>query len=161
MLRRRAAVRPVRSLTERAQTAVANRRVFPYLIGVIAATSLVTGIVVHLIDRKDFPSFGVGVWWAVVTLGTVGYGDVVPHTGWGRVVGSVVIVLGVTFISFLIAIVTSLFVDVDRAGESDELLARHHDIVGLLQGLEGQMTALTARMTALEERIPAPPDAGP
>jgi hypothetical protein len=36
------------------------------------------------------------------------------------VVGSVVIVLGVTFISFLIAIVTSLFIDVDRASQDDE-----------------------------------------
>jgi hypothetical protein len=35
----------------------------------------------------------------MVTIGTVGYGDIVPHTGWGRVLGAVVIV--VTFISFL------------------------------------------------------------
>jgi len=87
--------------------AVENRRVFPYLIGVTALTAVATGLVAHLIDRKDFPTFGIGVWWAVVTLGTVGYGDVVPHTAWGRLLGSVVIVCGVTFISFLIAIVTS------------------------------------------------------
>jgi len=37
----------------------------------------------------------------MVTIGTVGYGDIVPHTGWGRVLGAVVIVVGVTFISFL------------------------------------------------------------
>ena len=49
-----------------------------------------------IIDRTDFPTFGDGVWWAVVTLGTVGYGDIAPHTGWGRVLGSVVIVAGVT-----------------------------------------------------------------
>src|SRR5262245_34345261 len=103
---------PVRSrLAERAETAVANRRVFPYLAAVTAATAVVAGLVVHVIDKKDFPTFGIGVWWAIVTLATVGYGDVVPHTGWGRVVGSVVIIFGVTFISFLIAIVTSLFVD--------------------------------------------------
>jgi len=49
--------------------AVQNRRVFPYLVGVIAATSALTGAVAHVIDRKDFPTFGVGVWGAVVTLG--------------------------------------------------------------------------------------------
>ena len=70
-------------------------------------------LIAHLIDRKDFPTFGIAVWWAIVTLGTVGYGDVVPHTAWGRVLGGVVIVCGVTFISFLVAIVTSLF---DRRG---------------------------------------------
>ena len=98
-------------LRNRAMRAVSNRRVFPYLVGVIACTSVLTGLIAHLIDRKDFPSFGIGVWWATVTLGTVGYGDVVPHTTWGRVLGGAVIVCGVTFISFLIAIVTSLFID--------------------------------------------------
>ena len=103
----------------RAMLAVSNRRVFPYLVGVIAFTSVATGLIAHLIDRKDFPSFGIGVWWAVVTLGTVGYGDVVPHTAWGRVLGGIVIVCGVTFISFLIAIVTSLFSDASRDAERE------------------------------------------
>ena len=52
---------------------------------------------------SDFPTFGTGVWWAIVTLATVGYGDVVPHTAWGRVLGAVVILIGVTFLSFLTA----------------------------------------------------------
>jgi ion channel len=73
-----------------------------------------------LVDRTDFHTFGDGVWWAVVTLGTVGYGDIVPHTGWGRVLGSVVIVAGVTFLSFLTATVTSLFVSAARAGADRE-----------------------------------------
>jgi voltage-gated potassium channel Kch len=69
------------------------------------------------VGNKDFPTFGIGLWWAIATLGTVGYGDVVPHTAWGRVLGGVVIVFGVTFISFLVAIVTSLFVDSTNAGD--------------------------------------------
>jgi voltage-gated potassium channel len=123
-------------------TAVENRRVFPYLVGVTALTAVVTGLVAHLIDRKDFRTFGVGVWWAVVTLGTVGYGDVVPHTGWGRVLGSVVIVCGVTFLSFLIAIVTSLFVDADRAREKDASQARHDEVLELLQAMDARLEAI-------------------
>jgi len=122
--------------------AVENRRVFPYLIGVTALTAVVTGLVAHLIDRKDFSTFGIGVWWAVVTLGTVGYGDVVPHTGWGRFLGSVVIVCGVTFISFLIAIVTSLFIDANRAAEEDALEARHDELVALLRTVDARLQAL-------------------
>ena len=94
--------------------AVANRRVFPYLAFITVVLGLVAGFVVTLIDRRDFPTFGTGVWWAIVTLGTVGYGDVVPHTGWGRVVGSAVIVLGVTFIAYLTATVTSYFVSAEE-----------------------------------------------
>jgi hypothetical protein len=63
--------------------AVENRRVFPYLVAVTALTGVVTGLVAHVTDRKDFPTFGVGVWRAIVALGTGGYGDVVPHTTGG------------------------------------------------------------------------------
>jgi voltage-gated potassium channel len=129
-------------LQHRAMIAVSNRRVFPYLVGVIAVTSLVTGLIAHLIDRKDFPSFGIGIWWAVVTLGTVGYGDVVPHTTWGRVLGGVVIVCGVTFISFLIAIVTSLFIDAGRDAEREANEARHAEVTYLLRQLDARLGAL-------------------
>jgi voltage-gated potassium channel len=129
-------------LRHRAMLAVENRRVFPYLVGVIAVTSVVTGLVAHLIDRKDFPSFGIGVWWAIVTLGTVGYGDVVPHTGWGRVLGGGVIVCGVTFISFLIAIVTSLFIDAGRDTERQMNDARHAETMRLLRQMDDRLGAL-------------------
>jgi voltage-gated potassium channel len=123
--------------------------VFPYLVGVTALTAVTTGFIAHIVDRKDFPTFGIGVWWSVVTLGTVGYGDVVPHTAWGRVLGSVVILFGVTFISFLIAIVTSLFIDADRADEEDVLLARHDEVLSLLQ-------SMNERLEALEQRVGPP-----
>jgi voltage-gated potassium channel len=112
-------------------------------------TAVITGLIAHLIDRRDFATFGVGVWWAVVTLGTVGYGDVVPHTAWGRVLGSVVIVCGVTFLSFLIAIVTSLFIDAKREDQETALASRHEELLGLLRSMD-------ARLRALEERDAAP-----
>jgi len=132
--------------------AVQNRRVFPYLVGVIAATSLITGVVAHVIDRKDFPSFGIAVWWAVVTLGTVGYGDVVPHTAWGRVLGSAVIVCGVTFISFLVAIVTSLFIDASRAAEQQATDARHAETIELLRQLNNRLEALEGTRVSPDSR---------
>jgi voltage-gated potassium channel len=98
----------------RTQRAVVNRRVFPFLAFTTLTVALLAGFVVTIIDKEDFPDYGTAVWWAIVTLGTVGYGDVVPHTGWGRVVGSVVIIVGVTFIAFLTAVVTSLFVEEEQ-----------------------------------------------
>jgi voltage-gated potassium channel Kch len=65
-------------LARRAETAVQNRRVFPYLVLTTALIAVTTGLIAHLIDKKDFPTFGIGMWWSIVTLGTVGYGDVVP-----------------------------------------------------------------------------------
>ena len=98
----------------RTQRAVVGRRVFPFLAFTTFTVALLAGFVVTIIDKEDFPDYGTAVWWAIVTLGTVGYGDVVPHTGWGRVVGSGVIIVGVTFIAFLTAVVTSLFVEEEQ-----------------------------------------------
>jgi voltage-gated potassium channel len=98
-----------------------------------------------MIAPKDFDSFGEGIWWAVVTLGTVGYGDVVPSTPWGRVVGGLVIILGVTFLAFLTATVTSMFVSNEQRRETERLDA-------LREASEGEVLALLAR---LEERLGA------
>jgi voltage-gated potassium channel len=132
-------------LKRRAGLAVTRGRVFPYLVAVTAATAVVTGLVAHLIDRKDFSSFGTGVWWAIVTLGTVGYGDVVPHTAWGRFLGGVVIIFGVTFISFLVAIVTSLFVDAGRTDEENATKTRHEETLALLRSLDARLQAIEKR----------------
>jgi len=136
-------------LAERAQLAVTNRRVFPFLALTTAAIAVVTGLIAHLIDKKDFPSFGIGVWWSIVTLGTVGYGDVVPHTAWGRVLGTVVIVFGVTFLSFLIAIVTSLFVDSSREAVEEARTAREAEARALLERID-------ARLTVIERQLGTP-----
>jgi voltage-gated potassium channel len=133
-------------LSRRARVAVQNRTVFSYLVGVTAVTAVATGLIAHLVDRADFPTFGVGVWWAIVTLGTVGYGDVVPHTAWGRVLGGAVIVFGVTFVSFLVAIVTSMLVDANRAPVEDARDAQYEQTKALLRSIETRLEAIEARL---------------
>jgi voltage-gated potassium channel len=137
-------------LTSRTQQAVANRRVFPYLAIVTALLGVLAGFVVTLIDKKDFPTFGDGVWWAIVTLGTVGYGDIVPHTAWGRFIGSIVIVVGVTFIAFLTATVTSAFIAGDeqiaRQSELERAEAVEEETRQLLRDLKTQLDAIEAKL---------------
>src|SRR4249919_1903954 len=72
--------RPSLCLHARARRAASSGHVIPYLAGSIAVTAILTGFVSTLVDRRDFPTFGDGIWWAIVTLGTVGYGGIVPHT---------------------------------------------------------------------------------
>lgn len=55
--------------------------------------------------------FGRGLWWAVVTLTTVGYGDVVPQTVFGRCVGAVLMLGGVLTLSLVTATVASVFIE--------------------------------------------------
>ena len=136
---------------DRIQRFVASRRVFPYLVLITAGLAVGVGVIVRFVDQQDFPTVGDGVWWAVVTLGTVGYGDIVPHSAWGRVIGVLVIVLGVTFLSFLMATVTSLFVasdqdrrnartDEERAATEKETRALLHQILERLDDMEKNPT---------------------
>jgi voltage-gated potassium channel len=130
--------------------AVANRRIFPYLVLATAAFATFSGFIVTVIDRKDFKDFGTGVWWAIVTIATVGYGDVVPHTAWGRVVGSVVIVVGVTFVSFLIAIVTSYFVAADEEEKANaERRQRQQELTEARESLR----RIEERLASIEARL--------
>jgi voltage-gated potassium channel len=137
-------------LIEMSQRAVVNRRVFPYLALVTFALGLLAGFVVTLVDKKDFPTFGDGVWWSIVTLGTVGYGDIVPRTAWGRVVGSVVIIFGITFIAFLTATVTSAFVSAEqerlREQEEEREEAVEQETRQLLARLEERLDAIDAKL---------------
>jgi voltage-gated potassium channel len=140
----------------RVRRAVETRRIFPFLAIATAVMALGVGFIMTLIDHRDFPTFGDAVWWAVVTLGTVGYGDIVPHTGWGRFLGSLVIVLGVTFIAFLTATVTSLFVSADQA----EAQARRDEANQVERQETRQMlTELGERLTSIEAKLDARPDA--
>jgi voltage-gated potassium channel len=133
--------------------AISRRRIFPYLAAVTLCLALLSGFVMTLIDRHDFPTYGNGVWWAIVTLATVGYGDFVPTTPLGRVVGSAVIVLGVTFLAFLTATVTSYFVSSEQElGKAQELEQREtadRELQELLRRLE-------SRLAAIEEHLKRP-----
>jgi voltage-gated potassium channel Kch len=137
-------------LRSRTQRAVLNRRVFPYLALTTLGVGVLAGFVSTLVDRKDFPTFGTGIWWAIVTLGTVGYGDVVPHTAWGRVLGVVVIVFGVTFISFLTAVVTSMFVSAEQQQQrelaEERRVAAEDEARALLRDLSDRLGSIEAKL---------------
>ena len=126
----------------RAARAIARRRIFRYLASAMLVASFMAGVLAWLVDRQDFPTLGDALWWALVTLATVGYGDIVPQTGWGRVIGAAVIVMGVTFLAILTATVTSYLVSGeqhDRAAEEDETRLLLHDVVERLEAIEAAL----------------------
>jgi voltage-gated potassium channel len=82
--------------------------------------SLVGAVAIRFLDESSFPSYGQAFWWALQTVTTVGYGDVVPSGGAGKVIGSIEMVLGVSFISFLTAGVTSAVVQRAQARAKED-----------------------------------------
>ena len=113
---------------------------------IASATAVVTiacGIVIRLVDPSDFESVGQGMWWAVQTVTTVGYGDVVPkHTG-GRLIGAVLMLTGIGFLTVVTAVVTAAFLETvrQRMGDSAqaELLAKLDDLGERLQAVESSL----------------------
>jgi voltage-gated potassium channel Kch len=80
---------------------------------IVVATAVVTvgaGALISLIDNKEYPNVGVGLWWAIQTVTTVGYGDVAPKDVTGRVVAALVMLYGIAFIAIVTAVITSTFV---------------------------------------------------
>jgi voltage-gated potassium channel len=82
------------------------------------------GLLMTAIDHKNFSTVWLGLWWAVQTVTTVGYGDHVPTDAAGMLVAALVMLLGLAFLSVVTAAITSSFVA--RATESRTKRAGGH-----------------------------------
>jgi voltage-gated potassium channel Kch len=96
---------------------------------IVVVTTVVVvgaGALITLLDREEYPNIGIGMWWALQTVTTVGYGDVTPKNVGGRLVGVLVMLQGTAFIAIVTAVITSSFVA--RAAQEHEDAERAHDV---------------------------------
>ena len=104
------------------------RRAAEWIAGATIVLTVGGGLAIWLLDHKEFPTIGAGLWWSVQTMTTVGYGDAVPTTTEGRLIGAAIMVGGIGFLTVVTATVTAAFVEGARArlgrGRDDEILAR-------------------------------------
>ncbi|MBV9556395.1 MAG: ion transporter [Pseudolabrys sp.] len=91
-----------------------RRALFGCLV-ILLGTALVSATLMYMAERNVQPdklgTIPDALWWAIVTLGTVGYGDVVPITGLGRVVATLTIFLGLIMIALPVGIIATAFSD--------------------------------------------------
>jgi voltage-gated potassium channel len=98
---------------------LASRRKITIFIFTVFALVLVMGTLMYLIegDENGFDSIPHGVYWSIVTLTTVGYGDVTPHTVLGRVLACFIMIMGYG----IIAVPTGIFsVELHHAAQARE-----------------------------------------
>ena len=103
--------------------------------------AVVGAVVMRLADPTNFPTFGLAIWWAIETVTTVGYGDIVPRTRIGRIVGSAEMALGVAMVSLLTASVTSALLKRDGDIHGDRL----DDVMSTLTQIEGRLERIEAQ----------------
>jgi voltage-gated potassium channel len=112
-----------------------------------------TGVLMRVLDPSEYPSIGRGLWWAMQTVTTVGYGDVTPEHTSGRIVAVLVMLWGIAFVSILVAAITSTFVtraereheradDMGKETAEERDQARFDDLVARLDRLEQTLSRL-------------------
>jgi voltage-gated potassium channel len=116
------------------------RQVWPALrliiTGVVALVVL-AAVLERIVEPEVFTSLGLALWWSVVTVATVGYGDVVPESAPGRFVGVVVMLFGMAWVP----VVTTLVVTA-LSRPSIEEDARHAELAAKLDQLHQRLERL-------------------
>jgi hypothetical protein len=124
---------------------------------IVTATATVVvgaGILMRVLDHTEYGSIWVGMWWAIQTVTTVGYGDVTPHKTIGRIVAGFVMLEGIAFLAVVTAAITSTFVrraelehEKEEAAEAESaearMDARFDDLVARLDRVEATLTRLS------------------
>lgn len=100
---------------------------------------LIAGAVARLVEPETFTSLGLAYWWAITTVTTVGYGDVVPEDPWGRVVGALLMLTGLSLIPTLTSVVVSTLISKRTRAQTEQL--------------QGELMESTASLRRIEERL--------
>jgi Ion channel len=125
------------------------RKAVRVIIGAYLTAVLVGGIVIWLLDPHDYPDPWLAFWYVLQTVTTVGYGDATPTEPLGKVVGAIVMLLAIGFLSILTAFITSAFVEARQASRRAQLDAEEaaHRV-----RVEAKLDELGARLEALEQQ---------
>ena len=122
------------------------RRAARIIASVTVSITLISGVLMHFTDEKIYPNIGDGLWWAIQTVTTVGYGDLVPTSTVGRLVAALVMVVGIGFLTVVTAAITSAFIESARrrlqGTETDTLSAKLDQIGARLEVIEARLTDL-------------------
>jgi hypothetical protein len=122
--------RGTKLVLERFDRAFERGRILRWLVLTILVITIAYGALMRIVDPHDFPTIGTGIWWAASTVTTIGYGDVVPTTDFGRLIAAGLMIFGFASLSLLTGIVASVFVTRHAEPEASA------DVAGIEKRLE-------------------------
>ena len=145
--------------------ATAGLRRFGARLGKVAivagAVVLISSLAAYQAEHKTnegFATVGDALWWGIVTLTTVGYGDIVPHTSAGRFAGMAIMFTGVGVLGVLAGSLAELFHLDQEPSVTAPATGAPSPLHAELTALRGELQALELRLGDLVERTRAEPE---
>ena len=138
---------PGRPIQKRIRREGFRPRYAAYLIIVLWSLGVVVfGVVERLVDPGTFDNIWLGMWWAIQTVTTVGYGDVVPGSTAGKVIGTFLMLGGLSLFAVVTGAITSAFVAERQRegpmGGEDPLIRRLDELAANLEELRAEVARL-------------------
>ena len=115
------------------------------VVAIALVLTLLGGTLARLVEPKVFTSLGLGLWWATETVTTVGYGDVVPTSDAGRIVGVVLMLVGISFIPVLASVIVSVLVAKRGELERQAVGVDQREQMEALRRIEERLARLEAK----------------
>jgi voltage-gated potassium channel len=132
------------------QESLTARRAAGIIAGFTAMITVAGGLLERVLDHQEYPTIGKGLWFALQTVTTVGYGDVTPARAAGRFIASVVMLSGLGFLAVITASVTATLVESSRrrfAAQSE-------------RDAERQLAEIAERLARIETALAQQPSGG-
>ena len=135
---------------------VSVRNAASVIVGATLAIVVAGGVAIRILDHHEYSNIWLGMWWALQTVTTVGYGDITPKNTSGRLVGVLMMLQGIAFLTIATAAITSTFVAraeaqrgakraADEQRADDRLNLQLDDLSVRLDRVERLLTKLTER----------------
>lgn len=135
-----------------------------YIISAVALMVVVFGVVMTFTERdaprSNITSLGTGLWWAVVTVSTVGYGDTYPVTDTGRVIATGLMLFGVAMFSILTATLANSFARTAGENTTEQFATLHERLERIEQNQQAERSTRRTRAPRRPPRKTPPPAAG-
>lgn len=121
-----------------------KRRGFGYVLVIFVGFALAGSWLFALFEGYSLAD---GLWWTVVTLTTVGYGDLAPATLGGRATAAVLMLTSIGAVSFITANIAAFFIEDDEEGDGDDPASGDSEVRSLHQRLDRIEELLASKNT--------------